>query len=177
VTADSAMLDIVEIPAQSMLNLRIAPSDAAVWTDVLGVALPLEPNTLARAGDGWIAWLGPDEWLLVSPNDLRPVEESLRAASQAPMSVVDVSSTRTTVQVSGSGARQLLAHGCALDLHPRVFGPGRCGQTRLALANVLIAAPVDLQTDFDLAPTYRVLGRASFARYLSDWLLDAAAGY
>jgi sarcosine oxidase subunit gamma len=177
VTVDGTTLDILEIPAQNMLNLRIAPSDAAVWTDVLGVALPLEPNTLVATGDRWIAWLGPDEWLLVSPNDLRPVEESLRAASQAPMSVVDVSSTRTTVQISGSGARQLLAQGCALDLHPRVFAPGRCAQTRLALANVLIAAPIELQTDFELAPTYLVLGRASFARYLSDWLLDASASH
>jgi sarcosine oxidase subunit gamma len=160
-------LEIASIPLVGKLNLRIAPSSAAAWTDVLGVALPLVPNTVALTVDGWIAWLGPDEWLVVSPHALDSLEDDLRAAAgDVPVSIVDVSSARASLRISGRGARRLLAHGCALDLHPRVFPPGRCAQTRLAYANVLIAAPHD--TD-----SYDVLVGASYARYLTDWLRDA----
>jgi sarcosine oxidase subunit gamma len=63
----------------------------------------------------------------------------------------------------------LLAHGCALDLRPRVFGPGRCAQTLLARAGVVLMA-----RDGD---EFLVFVRSSFAGYLAAWLLDAAAEY
>ena len=168
-------LEIHEIVPQRQLNLRIAARDAARWTDQLGVALPSEANTLVHTMHGWIAWLGPDEWLLVSASDQSLTAERLRAAAvPAPASVVDVSAARAIVQIGGGAARQLLAHGCALDLHPEAFPAGRCAQTRIALANAIIAAPVTVQADFDAAPIYQVLVYVSFARYLADWLLDAA---
>jgi sarcosine oxidase subunit gamma len=71
--------------------------------------------------------------------------------------------------VAGPRARDLLAHGCALDLHPRSFGPGRCAQTMLARAQVLLVAH-----DGD---EFTVFVRSSFAGYLATWLLDAAAEY
>jgi sarcosine oxidase subunit gamma len=70
--------------------------------------------------------------------------------------------------VGGPRARDLLAHGCALDLHPRVFGPGRCAQTMLARAQVVLLPRPD---------DFLVLVRSSFAAYLSEWLLDAATEY
>ncbi|MGW0201911.1 sarcosine oxidase subunit gamma family protein, partial [Nonomuraea sp. NPDC003201] len=60
------------------------------------------------------------------------------------------------------------AHGCALDLHPRAFGPGRCAQTMLARAQVVLVPRED---------GFLVLVRSSFAAYLAEWLLDAAAEY
>ena len=65
-------------------------------------------------------------------------------------------------------ARDVLAKGCSLDLHPTVFGPGTAAQTMLGLAGVVLIALDDAGTD------YRILVRASFARYLADWLIDAA---
>jgi sarcosine oxidase subunit gamma len=85
---------------------------------------------------------------------------------QQPGSVVDVSAARTTLELAGPRARDVLEHGCALDLHPRAFGPGQCAQTLLAKANVVLH-------QVDDAPTYRLLVRPSFARYLVAWLLDA----
>lgn len=176
VTAGSGgAVQIAEIALGAQVNLRIAPRDTALWADVLGVAPPAEPNTLAPTRDGWIAWLGPDEWLLVSSSDLRATVQRLRgAARQVHASIVDVSAARAALHIGGVGARDLLAHGCALDLHPREFRAGRCAQTRLALANVIIAAPPDGQSDFDAAPAYTVLVGTSFARYLAGWLCDAA---
>jgi sarcosine oxidase subunit gamma len=83
---------------------------------------------------------------------------------------VDVSAQRTVIEVARADARDLLLKGCALDLHPRVFGVGRCAQTLLARAQVVLVPRTD-------EPAYRVFVRASFAEYLAEWLLDAAAEY
>ena len=85
--------------------------------------------------------------------------------------IVDVSANRTTLELRGQWVRELLEFGCSLDLHPRAFGPGRCAQTLLARANVLIWFVSD-----EPEPVYRVLVRPSFAAYVAAWLADAADG-
>ena len=84
-------------------------------------------------------------------------------------SVVGLSANRTALELRGPHARDVLAAGCSLDLHPRAFGPGDCAQTLLARAAVILH-----QTEAE--PVYRILVRGSFAGYLADWLIDAAAG-
>ena len=61
----------------------------------------------------------------------------------------------------------MLARGCALDLHPSVFPPGRCAQTLVARAQVILYRPDE--------HTFRLLVRPSFADYLRAWLRDAGA--
>ncbi|MBP2703059.1 sarcosine oxidase subunit gamma [Microbispora sp. RL4-1S] len=165
-------LRIAEVPFLTQVNLRADPESpaAAALGDALGVPLPAEPGTWAR-GDADVLWLGPDEWLVVGPpGGAAELESRLRkAAGEARVGVTDVSAQRTTVLVGGSRSRDLLAHGCALDLHPRMFGPGRCAQTSLARAQVVLAAREGGE--------FAVLVRSSFAAYLWAWLLDAAAEY
>ena len=65
-------ISIRELPFLAQLNLRVDAGDAAVMrqlTDSLGFSLPLTPNTAAHAGDRRALWLGPDEWLIVDPDD------------------------------------------------------------------------------------------------------------
>jgi sarcosine oxidase subunit gamma len=71
----------------------------------------------------------------------------------------------------GSASREVLGKGCALDLHPRAFGEGAAAQTILGQAGVILLAVDGSASD------YRILIRSSFARYLADWLLDAAGEY
>ena len=85
--------------------------------------------------------------------------------------VVDVSANRTTLELRGPRARELLEFGCPIDLHPRVFGPGSCAQTLLARANVLMWFVTE-----DPEPIYRLFVRPSFAAYVAAWLADAADG-
>lgn len=161
-------VQLAEVPFVNQVDLRLSadgPAAGAVGKE-LGVTLPVEPNTVARAGDRTVLWLGPDEWLVLGGCD----ESRLRAAAGTePASIVDVSAHRTTIRVSGARSRDLLAHGCSLDLHPGRFPVGRCAQTMLAHAPVIL---VPLPGD-----EYRLLVRASFARYLAEWLLDAAVEY
>ncbi|MEV6053634.1 sarcosine oxidase subunit gamma family protein [Streptomyces sp. NPDC052107] len=163
---------LAELPFLAQVNVRLdAKSPAAEAVGLaLGLQLPLEPNTVVHAGDVTAMWLGPDEWLLVGLRGTeRDLESRIRsAAGDEPLSVTDVSAQRTTLLVGGPRARDLLAHGCSLDLHPRAFGPGRCAQATLARTQVVLVARDEPRAGF------WVLVRSSFAGYLADWLLDAA---
>ncbi|MEV4459854.1 sarcosine oxidase subunit gamma family protein [Microbispora sp. NPDC049633] len=165
-------LRLAEAPFLTQIDLRVEPKSPAAEQigTAIGVPLPLEPGTAVRGGDLTVLWLGPDEWLVLGPDGAAPelVERLTEAAAGEHVSVVDVSAQRTTLVVAGERARDVLAHGCALDLHPRVFGPGRCAQTTLARAGVVLVADED---------GFRVLIRSSFAAYVAEWLLDASVEY
>ncbi len=164
-----------ELPFLAQLDVRLDPTDVTARTAVEAVVgdLPLAPNTVNGGPDAAVLWLGPDEWLLFGPADgAQALEVQLVTATDGlDVSVVDVSANRTTLELSGPDARWILESGCPLDLHPRAFGPGRCAQTLLARANVIL-----WQLEPDPAPTYRLLVRPSFAAYVAAWITDAAEG-
>ncbi len=171
----SSAVRLRELPFLTQLDVRLDPGGPA-YDDVgaaLGLRLPVEPGMSAAAGDVVVLWLGPDEWLVVAPpGSAATLIGRLGSSTGGRLaSVVDVSAHRTTLQLEGDRAREVLASGCALDLHPRVFGDGHCAQTMLARANVVL-----LVRDV-AAPCYWVLVRASFAAYLAEWLIDAATEY
>ena len=143
--------------------------DSAV-SGPLGVELPTVPNTWVPTGSGCAVWLGPDEWLLTSTVEAPEDLESRVRAAVVPLggSAADVSAQRITLRLTGERVRDVLARGCAIDLHPRVFGRGMSAQTTLGLAGVVLLALSEAGDD------YLVLVRSSFAGYLADWLLDAA---
>lgn len=139
-----------ELPFLSQCSVRSADP-----TVLPGVGAVAHLDGIAVLG------LGPDEWLAVGPpGDADRIADRLRPHG----SIVDVSAARTTIELSGSGVRPLLAHGCALDLDQLTVG--RCAQTMLAHAQVILWLTGQDEV--------RVLVRASFARYLADWLLDAS---
>ncbi|MFY0405964.1 sarcosine oxidase subunit gamma [Solicola sp. PLA-1-18] len=129
---------------------------------------------VAPVVDGAHTWqLGPRWWLVDAPDAgvvalESPLAASLRAEHPG-CSVVDVSSLRTVFVLTGADARAVLAHGCSLDLDPRVVPVGGCVQGMLAQTQVSIG-----RTDED---ALRVHVRASFARHLAAWLRDAAVEY
>jgi len=171
--AAGGAIAIAEVPFRTQLNLRVDPASpaAAAAGKELGLELPTEAGTSARAGDLSVLWLGPDEWLIIAaPGAAEQVTGRLRSAFGTEYaSVVDVSAQRTTLHLGGPRVRDVLAQGCALDLHPSRFPVGRCAQTMLAQAPVIL---LPLAAD-----EYWLLVRASFARYLADWLFDATVEY
>jgi sarcosine oxidase subunit gamma len=139
---DDGPVSITEVPFLTQLNVR---GDLSSW--------PAEP-------DRTVLRLGPDEWLVLAP-PFTTVE--IDGAS-----VVDVSAQRTTLDLEGPRVRELLAFGCSLDLHPRVFAIGDNAQTTLAHAPVIL---IRRESGF------RILVRASFAAHLATWLVDASAEF
>jgi sarcosine oxidase subunit gamma len=172
-------VQITPLPFVAMTDIRVDPTGptAAAVAEYLGVALPTTPSSYAESEVATAIWLGPDEWLITSPfRTPEQLETGLREAvgaggTEFDGSVVDVSAQRTTVALRGEHARDLLAGGCALDLHPQVFGRGAAAQTLLGQAGVLLMALDDTGTH------YQLVVRSSFAGYLTAWLLDAATEY
>jgi sarcosine oxidase, subunit gamma len=168
-----ARIRLSEVPFLTQLTLRVTPGTpaAAAAERALGAPLPLAPNTVSAGESVEVLWMGPDEWLVVAPPGAeRHLEVLERGIGAEHGTVVDVSAQRTVIDVAGANARDVLLKGCALDLHSRAFGVGRCAQTLLARAQVILHARTD-------EPAYRVFVRASFAGYLAEWLLDAAGEY
>jgi sarcosine oxidase subunit gamma len=89
------------------------------------------------------------------------------AVSPVGGAAVDVSGQRVKLTLRGRYVRDVLAKGCALDLHHSVFRSGSSAQTTLGLAGVVLLAGDD-------PDEFTVLVRQSFANYLADWLVDAA---
>lgn len=163
----SPLVALTQVEAARQVALRLRPPFPAY---LAGIPLPLMPNRVAVAGGLRVLWLGPDEWLVVAEGDAPDLLPRLaRAVTGLRAAVTDLSSSRAIIELGGTGARDLLAAGCGLDLHPRIFGPGRCAQTLLARVPVIL-------DQLDDAPHYRVLVRRSYARWLVDWMIDAAEG-
>ncbi|MEU7059033.1 sarcosine oxidase subunit gamma family protein [Streptomyces sp. NPDC046197] len=164
---------LAEWPFVTMVNLRVDPASEAAdrIEKTLRTPLPQECGHTTASGAHTVAWLGPDEWLVLSHAEEGAMAAELREALAGdPGSVVDVSANRTTLELSGPAARQVLEKGCPLDLHPRVFKPGRAVSTTVGPVPVLL-------WQVDDAPTYRLLPRSSFADYLARWLIDAMSEY
>jgi sarcosine oxidase, subunit gamma len=165
-------VELSEEPFVAMVDLRVDPDGPAASraSAILGVELPTTPSTYVSDDTITAIWMGPDEWLITAGTRSAPtLETELRAAiGEDGGAAIDVSAQRTTLRLSGPDVREVLAKGCSLDLHPKVFTKGTAAQTMLGLAGVVLIALDDAGTD------YRILVRSSFARYLADWLIDAA---
>lgn len=143
---------------------------------VLDLLLPTEPCTSAVKGEIGVLWLGPDQWLLTCPaEDGASLAGSLREAlAGVHAAITDLTDGRVALRVAGPSARDVLAKGTPLDLHPRVFPPGSCAGTLLAKASVLIHFVDD---DAERGPEFDVYVARSFAHYLWTWLEDAGREY
>jgi sarcosine oxidase subunit gamma len=161
------------------IELRGDPADRAFMAAVgrtLDLLLPTEPNTTAGLGNLVALWLGPDAWLLTCPPGAVAAHTgSLRKAlADVHAAITDVSDGRVAVRLAGPNARDVLAKGCPLDLHPRTFATGSCAQSLLAKTSVLLHL---LDDDAQRGPTFDLYVARSFAHYLFAWLEDAGREY
>jgi sarcosine oxidase subunit gamma len=168
----AGVVELHEVPFLTMAGLRVDPSSAAgERVGALIGALPAASGEVTSSDDAAVLWLGPAEFLLVAAAESHEsvgggLPGSLvEALGDGEGQVVDLSANRTTLELTGPRARAVLEKGCALDLHPRVF------KTGTALSTEIGGIPAILWKTAD--ETYRIFPRASFAEFLSRWLLDA----
>lgn len=165
-----------EVPFLTMVGIRVSPATQAA--ELMGAftgGLPGASGMVCSRGQASLLWMGPEEFLLVAPPEShdslggeypRALVEALGTGDGQ---VVDLSANRTTLELSGPRARDVLDKGCQLDLHPRVFATGT------ALSTEIGGIPAILWKTAE--ETYRILPRASFADFLGKWLLDAMREY
>lgn len=157
------------------VSLRGDPADKKFLSavkKVTGSDLPLEAGSVVDR-DGYIAhWVGPDEWLIhAAAGSQDTLVSNLRNALDGiHSSVVDVSDYYVVIRISGPNARDVLAKGCVLDLHPRAFPVGKVAGTLFANATVVLR-------HVDDGPTYDVQVRWSYADYLWNYFVEGAREY
>lgn len=115
-----------------------------------------------------IAWMSPDELLVIVPKDDVPaviakLEDSVKGLHHL---IADVSDARMMFQLSGPNAREVLAKGAPVDLSPDAFQPGDIRRTRIGQVAAAFWM-VDAQT-------FRIICFTSVAGYLEEWLRHAA---
>jgi sarcosine oxidase subunit gamma len=169
-----AGVTVGEIAHRAVINIRGDAGDLVFSSAVkaaTGVDLPVA-NTVGMGDDIRILWLGPDEWWVVSSDAKRAelVERLRQSFAGQHTAVIDVSESRTVITLAGPAARDVLARGISLDLHPRAFGPGQCAQTGMAKANIVLR-------QIDNQPTYEIYILKSFADYLWRWIGLVAADF
>jgi sarcosine oxidase, subunit gamma len=161
------------------IDLRGDPHDRAFMAAVgrvLDLLLPAEPCTSAVKAQIGALWLGPDGWLVTCPaGEVSGLVGALRGAlDDIHAALTDLTDGRVALRVAGPSARDVLAKGTPLDLHPRAFPPGRCCGSLLAKASVLIHLVDD---EPERGPSFDVYVARSFAHYLWTWLEDAGREY
>ena len=174
---------IQEVPFTPGFDLRVNPDSAAFLAVVaaLGVVLPTNVGEVARSNAACIVAegelpaahgisalaLGPDWWYLTGTADiqalLKPVQESHH------ISVVDVSSQRTKIEIYGPSAKDVLAHYWEQDLRDEHFPIDACSQGVLAKAPLIMWHCCE--------NCYLLFPRASFAKHLWTALTDASVEY
>lgn len=164
-------LALAERPFLGRLNLRAAADSTAMAMALAGIgggAWPLPANRWAALeGERQLAWLGPDEALLLCPGEEAPaLEARLRAAlGEDHAAVTDVSDAASCLRLSGPAVLDVLAKGCPLDLETL---PERSAvQTLLGHLDMLLLAQSP-------GEVYDLHVRTSLAAFAWDWLADAA---
>ncbi|MEX3786798.1 sarcosine oxidase subunit gamma [Paraburkholderia sp. BR14374] len=171
----TAAFRLGERPFLELVNVRGDLRDAAfirAVEQVIGCKPPEKANTVARGNGYDMLWLGPDEWLVRSETAhdatrTAPLLALLGAAFAGVFaSAVDVGSGYTVLEIKGTRTRDVLARGCPLDLHPKLFGVGQCAQSHYFKASITL-----LPTGAD---SFDIVVRRSFADYFVRIMLDAA---
>jgi sarcosine oxidase subunit gamma len=133
----------------------------------LNLELPRRPR-FATVDTTTFVWGGPSQWLALRENDSgQPFETNLRSALQDLASVMDQSDGRIIIRIGGPRARDALAKGVLIDLHPNAFQPGDVAITTIAHLDVHL-------WQLDDAPTYEFAVLRSFALVFLEWIIDAA---
>lgn len=144
-------------------------------TESLGRAFdvdwPLTPNTVAARDGCTVLWMAPGEWAITDLAAASVAERAVAACGSTLYLLTDVTDGRIGFDIGGALSRELLAKGCSLDLHPRVFRPGACAQTLLAQVPVLLyRTPGASETE----NAFRLHADVSVAAHLRSWFKDAA---
>lgn len=157
-------------PLATLLSLRASESVRSQVAHALALAALPGANTSAQTPWGQCLWMRPDEWLLAG-NEAIPrsmIDTLTSTVSPDDGAVVDVSDSRLRLELSGPASRDVLASCCPLDLHPLSFYVGRCAQSLVAKAPVLVHLVDD-------TPRWQLYVRPSLTAYVVAWLTDAMA--
>jgi sarcosine oxidase subunit gamma len=173
--ADSAIARILIQPREDWRLASVlafhgcVPALTALLATRHGMALRDGPFRSTGNGVDAIG-IGPHRWLLVCYADEAGSVGELTASLAGVAAVSDHSDGYAIFEISGSHARQMLAKGVALDLHPRSFTVSDAAVTSIAHVGATI-------WQLDTSPRYAIAVFRSYARDFREFLEAAAAEF
>jgi sarcosine oxidase, subunit gamma len=162
----AAWLDVLQ-PASRFI-LRGAAAARAAAGEGFGLSLPETACRASTDGNRAALWLGPDEQLLLAPDDeVELIEASLARALQGhAYSLVDVSHRQVGINLHGPNSEWLLQSQCPLPLNLRDFPAGMCTRTVLGKAEIVLWRPAE--------QSFRLEVWRSFSPYVAHLLHEVA---
>lgn len=160
---DGIGLALISLPA------AVEPALTRWLKERLSLTLPAN-GTVSRGPQHDLLWAGPGKFLLRSYRDFDP---GLLRELAAIVPVTDQSDGRAVLRLSGERARDVLAKGVMVDLHPRVFGPGATMITPVAHIRVQIWRLDDRAG----LPAFEILVPRSMTGSFGSWLEASAAEF
>jgi heterotetrameric sarcosine oxidase gamma subunit len=138
--------------------------------ETFGLELPHKPRRVASDAIAFV-WAGPGYWLAIA-NGLagHALEVRLRGEFAEFASVSDQSDNRVVIRIGGRHAREALAKGVMIDLHPRAFAPGDAAVTSVAHVGAHF-------WQLDAVPTYEFAVPRSLAVSFWHWLIASSAEF
>jgi sarcosine oxidase subunit gamma len=165
---------VSEVREAGLATVTARKGRRAALADATRTAFGIEPPVTPKWVQGpelAFIWSGPDQWLVYKSAAPPGGMEALLARPLANLaSIVDQSHGRTILRVTGHKAREALAKGVTIDLHPRAFKPGDTAAT--------LASHIAVQLwQIDDHPTYEFAVARGFAQSFWRWLEASAAEF
>ena len=167
---NTGLVSIAEVGPLGMITLRGDLNDKALSKAAVAAAGVNMPERGYRTTDGnkGIAWMSPDELLLICAYGevhVRLADLQTKLAKKHALAV-NVSDARAVFDVSGVHVRDVLAKLAPVDLHPGAFQPGMFRRTRFAQVPAAFWMPEEQSA--------RIVCFRSVAQYMFDLLKVAA---
>lgn len=130
-----------------------------------GADLPVELYRDVTSGDSHLIRITQHQywWIAARGDSMIRLARELPAAAGT---VTMLSAGRVRLRITGPQARDVLARGISLDLHPAVFQVGRGAQTGLHHTGVFLERVGD--------DSYEIYVQRTYAESIWEWLIDAA---
>lgn len=159
----------ISLPARDLVQLAARRGQEGELAAALGMTLP-GPGASASANGRTAIWLQPGLWVVAAERGSEgALAATLAEAAGNLGAVIDQTHGRSTIRIEGARVRDMLAKGCRLDLHPKVFPVGRTATTQIAHIGCLLhhAGP----------DTFELTMFATFAQSFWEWATGAAAEF
>tara|TARA_R110002094_G_scaffold2207_2_gene9291 strand:+ start:627 stop:1196 length:570 start_codon:yes stop_codon:yes gene_type:complete len=169
-TYRAGIAEVSELGPLGMITLRGDLSSSAITKSAVaasGVTMPQQRHCNSQ-GDQGLAWMSPDELLIMCPYGevhARLADLNAKLARNHALAV-NVSDARAVFRVTGPNAREVMAKLAPVDLHPDHFTPGMFRRSRLAQVPAAFWMPQE--------QTFQIVCFRSVARYVFDVLSMAA---
>jgi len=157
-------------PPRARFSLRVDLGAAAVRA-INELPLATTPCRAHERGEWSALWLGPDEQLMIGPENSAPafaaaVAEALRGLDHA---LVDIGHRQGAIELTGPYAAPLINSACPLDLRDASAPVGFCSRTVFGKAEVVLWRRAE--------ECWQLQAWRSFMPYVSALLTLAAREY